>query len=584
MEQMIVVKKIFRNALLVQIIATIVGVIGLVVDGAITGRCLGTDAMTAYGLVSPVVLFFVAIASVCELGTSILIGKLVGARKTEEASRALSTCFLFVAGLAVAVTAAVYLLARPIAGLLGAEGVLADMAVDYLRGFSFSAPAMFLMLIFMPIMQIDGERPRLLLAVVMMTVVNVIGDFLVGLVFHGGLLEMALATTASYTVAVLILFPYFFSGKSSLKISLKGISPHYFGEMLTGGLPNALQQACKSLLTWFLNFQLLRIADSRSVAAFTAIMASATLCMALGTGIASSVSMLTGVFAGERDDVAIRGLLKIALRTALIYDALLLVVLMAGADFLMPLFTAETDILALAAAGFRLYSLSMIGFAVNVTFRLYYQSMHYTTLSYVVVACNSFLFPAAAALVMSSLFGVTGIWLSFLVGEAATFLLIAMWSRLKGDKEAKWTQRFLMIPKNFAEDVLERFDASAQSVEDVVRVSENVQAFCRKNGSDPRTAFLLSLAVEELGEYLLENNSAGKEKETVEIRLLCKKDCWTLRLRDNGRRFNPLLAEKRGEDDFAYIGIKLLKEELVGMTYVDTLNINHLLMELPRKV
>lgn len=326
---------------MVQIIAGIVGVIGMVVDGAVTGRCLGTDAMAAYGLVTPVVTIFVACASVCELGTSILVGRLCGARNMKEASAALSVCLSFAVILSLLMTAAVFVFADPIAKLFGATGELQPMAADYLRGFSLCAPALLLLMVLMPVMQVNGKRNIVLLSVLLMTAVNITGDLLVGFVFHGGLLGMALATTVSYFAALLLMLPSLFGKGNMLKISFRGFRIGYLGEMLSGGLPNALQQGCKSILIFILNSILLRIADSNAVAAFTAIMSAANLCMALGSGIGSSVSMLAGVFIGDRDDVAIRALLKTALRTAVLYDAILCAVLMACAGLIMPMFTSD---------------------------------------------------------------------------------------------------------------------------------------------------------------------------------------------------------------------------------------------------
>ena len=42
------VRKAFRSVLLIQIIAGIVGVIGMVVDGAVTGSCLGAEEMAGF--------------------------------------------------------------------------------------------------------------------------------------------------------------------------------------------------------------------------------------------------------------------------------------------------------------------------------------------------------------------------------------------------------------------------------------------------------------------------------------------------------------------------------------------------------
>ena len=139
------VKKAFHNALLIQIIAAVVGVIGMVVDGAVTGSCLGTEAMTGFGLASPVVMIFVACSGVCELGSSILIGGLVGARKEKEASVALSSCLAFALGFSLLLSGAVLLFSRQIAAFLGASGSLTDATADYLKGFSLCAPALFML-------------------------------------------------------------------------------------------------------------------------------------------------------------------------------------------------------------------------------------------------------------------------------------------------------------------------------------------------------------------------------------------------------------------------------------------------------
>ena len=569
------------NALLVQIVAAIVGVIGMVVDGAVTGSCLGTDAMAAFGLVTPVVTIFVACSGVCELGASVLVGRLVGARKTDEASDALSTCLLFAIALSAVMAAAVFAFSRPIAVLLGAEGVIADKASDYLRGFSLCAPALLTLTVLMPIMQIDGKRKELVISVVIMTAVNITGDLLVGLFIRGGLLGMALATTVSYYAALVFMLPHFFRKDNTIRISVRCFRPAYIGEMLSAGLPNALQQVCRSLLIIVMNRLLLRISDSGAVAVFTAIMSAANLCMVLGSGIGSAVSMLTGVFAGERDDEAIRELVRTAIAKAVVYDAVMCAVLIAGAGIIMPMFTKDPDLLRMAVLGFRLYSLSMIGYSINVTFRLYYQAMRLSLLSYIYVFCNSFLFTAAGALLLGSIFGINGVWLAFLFGETLTLVCLAGWILLRKDRSASFADRFLMIPETMTADIISRYDGSASGASEMAGVSEEIRRFCIDSGADSRTAFILSLAAEELGEYILQNNTAASGRETVEVRVLHKVGGWTLRIRDNGIRFNPLeLLEKERADDFSYIGIKLIKDLSDDISYLDTLNINNLLVEI----
>lgn len=585
------VRKAFRSVLLIQIIAAIVGVIGMVVDGAVTGSCLGTEAMAAFGLAAPVVTIFVACSGVCELGTSMLIGRLVGARKTDEASEALSTCLAFSLVLSLLITGSVFIFSKKIAAFLGASGAVAELTADYLRGFSLCAPALLMLTVLMPVLQIGGKQKLVVLAVVTMTLVNIIGDLLVGFVFRGGLFGMAIATTVSYFAAFALLLPALLKKEGTLRISFRHIKAGYIGTMLSGGLPNALQQVCRSMLLLLLNRRLLAISDSDAVAAFTAIMSAANLCMALGSGIGSDVSMLTGVFTGECDDRAIRELVRTALFTAVVFDAILCALLLLGAGILMPMFTSEPEMLALSVNGFRLYCLSMIGYSVNVTLRLYYQAMHFSILSYVYVFCNGFLFPVLGAFLLSGILGVSGIWLAFLFGETVTLLLLAVWTLIKTSKHGNLIDRAMFIPEELTADVLKRFDGAAENPLSMTELSEQVRIFCRENGAGSRTAYILSLCVEEIGNYILRSNTGRGER--VEVRLLRKKDGWSMTVRDNGRLFDPLAILRDGrcydpasilrecsDDAFSYVGIKLICGMARKTEYLDTLNINNLNIEI----
>ncbi len=585
------VKKAFKNALLIQIIAGAVGVLGMVVDGAVTGRCLGTDAMAGFGLASPLITIFVACSGVCELGTSVLIGRLIGARRTEEASDALSSCLAFALGFSLLLTISVFAFSGKIAAFLGASGPVAEMTADYLRGFSLCAPALFLLTVLMPVMQIEGKRKLVVLAVVTMTAVNITGDLLVGFVFRGGLFGMALATTVSYFAALALMLPTLFKRGNTLQLSFKHLNAAFIGTMLSGGLPNALQQGCRSLLLLLLNRRLLAIADTNAVAAFTAIMSAANLCMALGSGIGADVSMLTGVFSGDRDDRAIRELMRTALFTAVVYDAALCVVLLLGAGVLMPMFTSDPAILGLAVTGFRLYCLSMIGYSVNVTLRLYYQAMHFSWLSYVYVFCNSFLFTVLGAFLLSARIGVNGVWLSFLFGETLTLLLLVFWTLIKTKKPGSLPERMLFIPPELTADVLNRFDGSAGDGAAMSALAGQVYRFCMENGAGERTAYVFSLSAEEIGNYILRYNTGSGER--IEVRVLKRKDGWNMNVRDNGRQLNPLailedgcrfdpvsILKEETEDAFSNIGIKLVCGMARKTEYIDTLNINSLNIEI----
>ena len=68
-------KKLFRQMLLTQIVSGMTVMICMVIDSIMIGRFLGVDAMSAYGLASPVLLIFAAFGSMLAAGVQVICGK-----------------------------------------------------------------------------------------------------------------------------------------------------------------------------------------------------------------------------------------------------------------------------------------------------------------------------------------------------------------------------------------------------------------------------------------------------------------------------------------------------------------------------
>ena len=73
------IRKIFRQMLLTQILSSMTVMICMLIDSIMIGRFLGVDSMTAYGLTSPVLLVFAAFGSMLSAGIQVMCGKTTGA-------------------------------------------------------------------------------------------------------------------------------------------------------------------------------------------------------------------------------------------------------------------------------------------------------------------------------------------------------------------------------------------------------------------------------------------------------------------------------------------------------------------------
>ena len=261
-----IVNSVYRSFLLVCVLSMVSATLGGLIDNVIVGRFLGTEALGAMGIVSPVMFLFMALGVLCASGGAILVSQALGQGDTARVRNVFSTavCFDALAGVIVCALGLVFV--RPLAALLGARGTLAELSVQYLRGFLFSAPAVIALGVLMQLVQIDGSPRLTLLATVVMTVSDVVFDLLV-VVLHAGMLGMALATTLSNYLAVAVLAFHFRKDSCTLKLVRPRSPLRAFRSMALTSLPAVMTVGGDLVRTTILNNWLAAI----SVAAVAAL-------------------------------------------------------------------------------------------------------------------------------------------------------------------------------------------------------------------------------------------------------------------------------------------------------------------------
>ena len=566
-----------------QVSTALVTVLGVVIDGIVTGSCLGVDAMASYGLCTPVTFLYAGLAGIFAMGISIPCGRVIGTGDKDATNRIFSQSVFFALACGIIIMLVTFFGAEAFARLLGASEDLLPESANFLRGFAFTAPAMFVVNGLLPIMQIDGDRGRALVAVITLTAVNVAIDLLNGFVLHGGLFFMAIATSTSFYAALIVLLLHFRKGRGMFRIKRPHFEAPVIRDLVVYGLPNALQQVCRGALVACMNNIIISVtADHRAVAAYAAINVASMLCMAVGTGVGQSVSIITSILAGEKDEESLRNLMKVALRTTIVVNCLLAVAIIGGAPVLMlPFVASDPTCLDLAVDGFRLFGLCIVFYGVNVVFRAYYQAMRMVRLAIPYVLLDNFASTAGFAFALGLAFGITGVWLSFFAGEAFT-LLVFIIVAIIGRTGSGLLGKMMHIGRDFAAEIEAGKAWSCTSEAQVEETSEAVHDFCRENGASERTALLLALATEEMGVNTVRYGFADGKRHSIDVKALQMRGGWMLRIRDDCALFDPLsyLDSHEDDDPTVHIGIRMVRKVADRMEYVSTLKLNNLLVEI----
>lgn len=577
------INKMFFNTTVVQFFSMLIMELGVFVDGAIIGGCLGSEAMASYGFALPIATVISGVSTFFFAGISALCGRAVARGDTKTSNRIFSQCILVSMITSVSLLLICFGNADRLAVLSGARNGLERETADYIRGYALCVPALLLSRALTPILQIDGDRSRVIRAVSIMTGINVILDVLVGVVLHKGLLFMALCTAISYCVGAIILLLHFRKKDTMFRFSLSEAQPKLQTVMslFSYGLPDALQQFCRSALNFCMNHILLITGGANAVSAFSAIYSASLICIMLGSSIGDSIYVMNSLFVGEKDAQSIREMLRTAMKTAFVLNAALSIIMFMISPVFMRLFLhSNQEALQFAITGFRIYSMSIILYSFNVIWRTYYQSMHLLNIAYPYVILNNFGFIALSAFVLSRFWGIHGVWFSFLTGQALSLLFIILWNLTRAENK-DLLEAMMRLPEDFSSGVLSLWAWSCRSPDEIVKISTEVGRICKAEGASSRIALILQLVVEEMGNNILQYGFTDNKAHSIDIKMQHLKDGWLLRFRDDCVPFDPTkyvsLFECSSPEE--HIGIRAVKSLARKMEYVNTMQFNNLLIE-----
>ena len=109
-------------------------------DGIFVGQSLGETAFASLNLAFPFVIINFSLADLIGVGSAVPISINLGMKKDREANNVFSCAVLMIILTGAAIGAFLYATAPFLIGFLGAEGLLKDYAVQYMRVYAVCSP------------------------------------------------------------------------------------------------------------------------------------------------------------------------------------------------------------------------------------------------------------------------------------------------------------------------------------------------------------------------------------------------------------------------------------------------------------
>ncbi len=594
------IRKLFQQMVASQIVSAMAVTLCLLIDSIIICRFLGVEAMAAYGLTSPVLLFFAAFGSLLSTGIQVVCSKAMGSGDEKKINRCFSLSIILVTVFSLIGVCVVIVFSDRITTLLGAEKgtEVYRLTKRYLIGFVIGAPAFIGAQILVPFLQMAGQRVRLVTAVLAMTVADIVMDLLDVFALKWDTFGMGLASTVSYFVAVGIGIVYFFQKKCVYKFTRKNLGGGLFKEMALGGVPTLINQVSLVLLVFIINRTMLHIGEAAAVAAYSVVSTIANLGYCLGNGISEVTLMLTGIAYSEEDKKSLREIVKEQTRFAVIIDAVAMAFFLIFAGLLARLFVSTGSAVSpeearvtvrYASAGLRLFALCLIPSSINAAFKKYYQAIGQIRFSESISVAQNLAFPSLVVLGLGNLLytnwgtnaGTIGVWLNYLIGETVTLLFISLYVKKKTQKPFASLESYAFIPEDFGADLGDTLELEILQFSDVEKVTTAVTEFCEEKGESKKRTMYAALSIEEMACNILKYGFKEGKGNRIDIRLVRKPDDdLIIRIRDNCEGFDPVnyydMARPDESDPAKHIGIRMVFRMVKDINYVNSMGLNNL--------
>lgn len=212
-------------------------------DLFIVGQFDGVDSITAVSVGSQVMHMLTVMIVGLAMGSTVVIGKAVGADKKEHAAAAIGNTVVLFMGVAAVLTVVLLVFVQPIVHLMSTPGEAVEGTVRYLTICFIGIPFIVAYNIISSVFRGLGDSKSPMYFIAAACGANILLDYVFIGGFDMGPAGAALGTVLSQTISVVLAMAVIFRRKTGIRMKREDLRPKsaVMGQVLKIGIPVALQ-------------------------------------------------------------------------------------------------------------------------------------------------------------------------------------------------------------------------------------------------------------------------------------------------------------------------------------------------------
>lgn len=396
------------------------------VDGMFVSHGVGEHALAAVNLSMPFTSLIFTVGILLATGTSTVISIALGQKDLDRARNYFNQNLAVTAVVTLILSALTLLNLERVALFLGATPDTLDYVKEYV-GIIACFGVFFTVSYNLEVQVKANGAPQVsTIGVISCALMNVVLDALFVLGLGWGVWGAALATGLAQVTSTTVFLLYFITHRQRLKLDRFQPDLKVYRRIVPLGVSEGLNELSNGLVIFLFNHTILRVIGEGALTSYTIISYVNTLVLMTMTGTAQGMQPLVSYQLGAGERRNCHRLLKYGVVSVAVFSVLSLALGQLGAPAIVSAFIgSDSAVFDYSVSALRLYSLSFLILGFNVIFAAFFTAVEQPAQAFSISFGRSLVLLVVCLLVLSSLFGDKGIWLSTLASELLCLILTA---------------------------------------------------------------------------------------------------------------------------------------------------------------
>jgi len=414
--------KLFFRCAIPAVITSVFGALYSVVDGVFVGKYLGEDALAAINLIMPIIMIVEAISNMIATGASVNMSMLLSQHKREEASKVFSFSVKFIMLFSCGIGILGFFFAKPFVDFIspGATENAIALSAEYLKVYSLFAPVIPICFATDNYLRVCGREKISMILNVSSQFANVILDLILIAILHQGVKAAAIASCVSIGAGSVISLWLFRGKRMDVYYTKESIPAAQFFSILANGSSEFFSSIATSVMSVVMNLFLLKYGGTTAVAAFSIVMYVDSIIGMMNFGICDSLQPAISYCYGAGMLKRMREIFKRVIIATIIVSAVSFLFMLFIGPHAAVLFIKESDkeLLKVSITAIKLFSFSYLVGWIDMCFSSLFTALDRPVRSLLVSLFGTLLFPIGFLFLLTSVWGLDGVWL---MASAAAF-------------------------------------------------------------------------------------------------------------------------------------------------------------------